>query len=162
MKRTQSKAVKPARKGAVKVPIQGRIMMTRWSKEKGLHAPAWLIPADPESYDAMVDRVAAVIWKSTEPEVAASWMPLFPCGEWRRRYLERAQLSLAAIGIRRNPRAARATTKGAVKVPSKLSIAPGITFTPFSESELVLLNKWANSKTRRNPRAARATTKGAE
>ncbi len=116
MKRTQSQAVKPARKGAVKArvkygkePIGADHMKLYAFAIFPNEAPHYVLPADPESYDAMVEQIAL-------PR-----MPAFPNPRLTQERLERlaemmrkmVRQDLAAIGIRRNPRAARATTKGA-------------------------------------------------
>jgi len=106
MKRTQSKAVKPATKGAVKVRVmygyQGHAQLYLIPHEQhGYRSAYYILPADPESYDAMVEQMAWAEWRA------------FGSGEPPATYFVSVRLALDAIGIRRNPRAARATTKGA-------------------------------------------------
>lgn len=76
MKRTQSKAVKPALRYLS--ADSGEI----YSEQFVYSTPIYVLPADPESYDAMVEQMAKAC--------------------------DNARAALSAIGIRRNPRAARA------------------------------------------------------
>ncbi len=105
MKRTQSKAVKPARKGAVKAQLR--------DESDDLFAPlrlVYVLAADPESYDAMVEQMAKATWNHEIMKVD-TWNEIGEADKenWRKFI----QAGLASIGMRRNPRAARATTKGA-------------------------------------------------
>ncbi len=83
MKRTQSKAVKPATKGAVKVPKEWRELrkgsVIRWTD----------MPLEPEGFRAYTDAEDNCVGEHYD-------------------FMGRHTLH-----IRRNPRAARATTKGA-------------------------------------------------
>ncbi len=80
MKRTQSKAVKPARKGAVKVP-------KGWRK---LPDDALIVSTD--QYWHFREKLFLPVWRSIGHRVDDGIQDFY---------------------IRRNPRAARATTKGA-------------------------------------------------